>query len=148
MHTYHRVRSRGVIIHHGTLLVVKNTRGSGYYALPGGHVDVGETPYECMVRELKEELGVDAVVGRLLYVYTFVDGEGRQSVEFIFEVTNGHDFVAHTDKEKTHAHELSEVRWVNRTEDVHVLPLEVYRAFQSDSLPSETTYLKGSALDK
>lgn len=148
MHALQRVRSRAVILHEGMLLVVKNSRGSGYYALPGGHVDIGETPYRCMVRELKEELGVDAVLGKLLYVYTFVDGEGEQSVEFIFKVTNGVDFLSHETQERTHAHELSEVRWVGRDEDVHVLPREIYEDFRKDSLPEETTYIQGSALDK
>jgi hypothetical protein len=93
-------------------------------------------------------MSVDAVVGRLLYVYTFVDAEGMQSVEFIYEITNGFDFIEHTKKEKTHAHELSEVRWITKNEELRVLPEEIHYAFQTDSLPSETTYLKGSALDK
>ena len=45
----------------GKVLFVKreNTgKCDGYYMLPGGHVDVGETVLQASVRELKEELNI------------------------------------------------------------------------------------------
>ena len=38
------------------------------YALPGGHVNFGETSEKTLVREFKEELGVDILCGRLIWV--------------------------------------------------------------------------------
>ena len=57
-----------MIIHDTTAIVIKKKnkfllikRGhkpdKGYWAVPGGHVDKGETPYECAQREVKEEAG-------------------------------------------------------------------------------------------
>lgn len=41
--------------------------------IPGGHVEEGETPAECIVREMKEEIGVDIDIPSLFNVYDFVD---------------------------------------------------------------------------
>ncbi len=46
----------------GQVLLMRRA-GSGYadgmLGLPAGHVDLGETPTACVVREIREELGVD-----------------------------------------------------------------------------------------
>ena len=41
--------------------------------VPGGHVEPGETPEECIVREMKEEMGLDLEGFQLFSVKTFSD---------------------------------------------------------------------------
>lgn len=41
----------------------------GYWGLPGGSVEKHETPVEGLIREVKEELGIDIVEYRLLNKY-------------------------------------------------------------------------------
>ena len=38
--------------------------------MPGGAVENGETPWECVVREAKEETGLDVNIERLLGIYS------------------------------------------------------------------------------
>jgi 8-oxo-dGTP diphosphatase len=38
----------------------KNAFGSGYYSMPAGHIEKGETVIECARRELLEETGIDS----------------------------------------------------------------------------------------
>ncbi|KKR08489.1 MAG: NUDIX hydrolase [Parcubacteria group bacterium GW2011_GWC2_39_14] len=52
--------------------------------LPGGGMESGETPWDCAVREVKEETGLDVQVTRLLGVYS---RQGRDEVAFQFECT-------------------------------------------------------------
>ena len=44
-------------------ILLQKRKGSklwpGYYALPAGHIDEGETQYDALVREAKEELGIE-----------------------------------------------------------------------------------------
>ncbi len=53
--------SVAIIKYEGKLLMItrKNGEFSGYWETPGGHIEQGETPEEAVIREVKEEAGVD-----------------------------------------------------------------------------------------
>lgn len=58
-----------VIIEDGRLFVARRAPGgalAGAWELPGGKVEPGETPEECLERELAEELAMACEVGGLL----------------------------------------------------------------------------------
>ena len=48
--------ARGIIIHNSQILLCKNLT-EGYYYLPGGHIEKGETSEFALARELGEEIG-------------------------------------------------------------------------------------------
>ncbi|KAJ6192077.1 NUDIX hydrolase domain-like protein [Bipolaris maydis] len=61
----------GILLHNDKVLIIRrrlknrNTRQDGppdTWAFPGGSVDEDETPEMCIVREMKEELGVDVAI--------------------------------------------------------------------------------------
>ena len=59
--------ARGVCISDGHVLLCR-PKGGAYSYLPGGHIEFGETGREALVREIREELGVEASAGRFLGV--------------------------------------------------------------------------------
>lgn len=92
-----RVNVRGIIWQDGKLLAVKHKTSTGeadYWAIPGGGLDPLESLEAGVERELVEETGVDAQVGRLLFVQQFSsrrDGR-REELELFFHIENPEDF--------------------------------------------------------
>ncbi|MFJ5214662.1 NUDIX domain-containing protein [Streptomyces sp. NPDC088354] len=60
-----RTRAGAVIIRDGHMLLIRYRHRRGdFYEIPGGGVEPGETPETAVVRELAEETGLTATVGR------------------------------------------------------------------------------------
>lgn len=60
-------RTAGVFILGNKILIQRGIKDKEF-ALPGGCVAFGETSAEALIREYKEELGVNVTVGRLIWV--------------------------------------------------------------------------------
>ncbi len=63
-----RVRVVAAIIHEGRVLLQTFADDDGFWVLPGGNAEVMEPTVDGVVREMKEELGEDVRVERLLWV--------------------------------------------------------------------------------
>ena len=71
-----RVRVTGVVVEDGRILLLNQDSGTGRsWSLPGGKLEAGETLAQALVREMKEETGLDVEPGRLLYVCDHVPAE-------------------------------------------------------------------------
>ena len=80
--------ARGVCIADGKVLLCY-PKDKSYAYLPGGHIEFGETGREALVREMKEETGLDATAGELLGVVEsqFVQkGEKHCEINLIYEM--------------------------------------------------------------
>ena len=63
----------------------KGTHGSGLFAMPGGHLEYGETVEECAKRELFEETGLEATALELgTWTNDLLDGAKHFVTLFVF----------------------------------------------------------------
>ena len=60
-------RVAGILLREGRILLQKPINDTGY-AIPGGHVEFGETNAQTLEREFKEEIGAEITVGSLKWV--------------------------------------------------------------------------------
>jgi 8-oxo-dGTP pyrophosphatase MutT (NUDIX family) len=60
-------RIAGIFVHKNRILLQKAIK-SGAWVLPGGRSEVNETSGEALIREMKEELGVEISIKRLVWV--------------------------------------------------------------------------------
>ena len=67
------VRVYGILIDpiHGLLVSDEFIRGDYFTKLPGGGLEFGEGTCDCLVREFKEETGLDVTIGEHIYTTDF-----------------------------------------------------------------------------
>lgn len=99
------------------LLLIRRGRGvaAGFWSVPGGRVEEGETLAEAVVRELREETGIEGVCGELVGVEeVLADGFHFVILDYAVSVLERVEPEAGDD--------ASEAAWVPLT-DVAELPL-------------------------
>jgi len=63
------VSIKGVILDRGRVLLLRNARAE--WELPGGRLEPGEAPEDCLAREIAEELGLAARIGPILDCWVY-----------------------------------------------------------------------------
>ena len=83
--------ARGVCVIGGKVLLCR-AKGGGSTYLPGGHIEFGETGRQALVREVKEELGVESSAGAFLGVVenSFLQhGRPHAEINLVYELRLG-----------------------------------------------------------
>ena len=77
---------RAVIIEDDSLLAIKRIKDEEtYWVFPGGGVDEGEDQVGALVRECKEELGVEVEVLELMFEYPFTNKKFGDQMEYFYK---------------------------------------------------------------
>ena len=85
-----KVRVEAVVFNENKelLLAMHQKNGESYWVLPGGKIEYGENMQEALLRELKEELGIQrATVQELVYVDEYIsEKKDRHIIMLAFRV--------------------------------------------------------------
>lgn len=70
------------VLKYGDSFVLVKEKGEDKWILPGGRLDIGEQPEKGLLREIKEELGIDCVVEKIISVDAYHGGTGGKTPKF------------------------------------------------------------------
>ncbi len=84
-----RIRVAGILVKDNQILLVRHEKnGKSYWLIPGGGVDFCETAEEALMREYREEVGMEIKVGKLVLVHDSIPpNRHRQVLNLYFLVT-------------------------------------------------------------
>ncbi len=105
------------------LVLRKNPPSEGYWAIPGGRVNLGETLGQTAEREIREETGVVIRAGEPVYVFETIDRDKQGNILFHYVVI---DLKAwYVSGELKPGDDALDARWFSAGEmgDEHIHPL-------------------------
>jgi nucleoside triphosphatase len=95
------------------VLICRSTKWNGKYVIPGGHIELGETMEEALIREVREETALEIYGIELLSLKESIYGKNfGQKRHFIFI-----DYLCRTDSTEVRLNEeFDHYAWVSLTE--------------------------------
>lgn len=76
------VAQKALIEREGKVLFIKN-KNDDRWDFPGGRLNINEFPETGLTRELKEEIGCDVTVGKVIYTNQYFHGAAQKPCLFI-----------------------------------------------------------------
>lgn len=123
-----RINVRAIVWRDGKILGVKHKDDNGseseYWAVPGGGLDPLESLHDGVRREMMEETGVEASIGKLLFIQQFRSRRAGfdEELELFFHVEDSPEFDAVDLASTSHgAAEIARIEFVD-PKTVNILP--------------------------
>ena len=134
-----RVRVMGLLTEENRVLLVGHNeiiKGKIFYAPPGGEVQFKETLNDALIREFKEETGLDIVVNELIHINEFFTEE-LHAIELMYEVEKvGGELILGKDPELENQI-IDNVSWVSLSDIEDNAEKEFHAYFYAESSRSE-----------
>ncbi|VXB58555.1 ADP-ribose pyrophosphatase [Bacillus sp. 349Y] len=124
----HIVAAGGFVTNEKDEILLVKTRRDGHWVFPGGQIEVGENLIDGVIREVKEESGMDVTVSHLVGVFSnTATYEGHSGVKIV-PTKVMFDFVCEpVGGEFTTSDETSDVRWVNKEDVLNMISAPALR---------------------
>ena len=89
-----RVRVAGILIEDDRILLIEHTKNNKkYWLVPGGGVDWGESAAEALIREFKEETGLDIEVEKFLFISeTIAPDKQKHVINLYFKIKKAENY--------------------------------------------------------
>lgn len=125
------VAVKGIVNNNGKMLIIKRAEndevGPGTWECPGGKIEFGEELEAALIREIKEEAGIEVTVDRILYAVTFKTNPARQVVviNYLCKSENTDVFLSE---------EHIDYKWVAKNEVRQFLLPEIVKDFEVNNI--------------
>ncbi|MBA2872213.1 8-oxo-dGTP diphosphatase [Anoxybacillus calidus] len=122
---------KGLILHEGKVLIVQRAKddeiGGGTWELVGGKIEFGEDLETALLREIKEEVGLDVTVEKILYATTFKTDPTRQVVILTYLCRSNN-------REVVLSKEHMDYRWSTKEQLRFLLTREIISDFERNNV--------------
>ena len=131
-----RVRVGGLLLRDGALLLAGHRgllpKHAPFWSPPGGGWQFGESLKAALIREFREETGLEVQVGRFLHLHEFSAGK-LQALELFFEVQPTGDAqpqLGHDPEHATDQQLLVDLAWFTPRQLLQLPPAQVHPVLQ------------------
>lgn len=106
------ISMKGIVIIDGKIILLKNERDE--WELPGGKLEIGEVPENCVVREIEEELSINVSDPEIIDTWMYHIKEGV----IVFIVTYGFKPLSNMNYKFSHEHKAADGFTIDQLDDL------------------------------